>query len=106
MLAGGLELVQVIGPPLSHALSLVPVLSTVIAAPHRSANGVCQGFLDGVSTPQTGFVELRAGHCAEAMGRHFLARIAQAAQSGIDGVFRHRTVSGVECGEHILLPLT
>ena len=41
-------------------------------------------------------IEAGAGHGAEAVGRHFVAGIAQTAESGIHGVHRHRPVPALQ----------
>ena len=81
-----------IAPPLRHCHPLGPMRTPVIGGPHLVRLPVSKCTLDGVGRPLAGLVQERARRRAETMGGHLVRAVAEAAQGGIERVFRHRAL--------------
>ena len=78
-----------------------PMRSAMIGRADFVAITMCERALDSIRAPFPAFVQQGAGHRAEAMRRHFIARKAQPPKPAVDGVFTHRAGARSDRGKDI-----
>jgi len=91
--------VKVVRPRLHHLAARRQMLCMVVGSLHCVAFRVGELSFDDIGGPAA-FMQQSGGHAAKAMRGDHRAVIAQASQSGIDGVLTHGLAVGSNAGKH------